>query len=97
VDFHDMEMRVFNSSPCPVRHSGTTRPREHQGIWQGPLQIVNGSAQGSWPYGTLYILRDENDLRQLYATFGDMTLAVTDEQANHLVALAIDRSVYRQR
>ena len=70
--YHDMELRVLNASPCPAIRR---RPGE------------------SFSYGNLYIHGEGQPL----ATFGDLTVPVTDEQANFLVALAKDRSIYKQR
>ena len=92
--FHDMELRVFNASPCPVERQGSPPPRGYQGIWQGPVHIENGRAQGSWPYGVLYILTEDE---KFFAVFGDSTVLVTPQEGNYLMTLAQNRSVYRQR
>lgn len=95
--FHDMELRVFNASPCEVRLSGSPRPRGHRGLWQGPWRIRNGQAQGSSVYDILYILEDEVIPEQRYATKGDLTIPVTCDQAFYLIAMAKDNSIYHQR
>lgn len=60
-----------------------------------PCDVKRTSPGGCWPYGTLYIYEDE--MGQVYATFGDLTVPVTIKQGYSLMALARDRSIYRQQ
>lgn len=78
--FRDMRLRVINCAPCPIN-----KPYSGPQYFQGTIHIEDGRATGSWPYGTLFILEEKG---QLYATFGDLTIPVSQEEALELKELA---------
>jgi hypothetical protein len=60
-----------------------------------PCPVSRQRPGGCFPYGTLYIY--EEGAGQFLATFGDLTIPVSDSEANSLMGLARDRSIYQQR
>jgi len=74
-EFTYMRLRIINASPCELRCHG--------------LQVEGGTPQGSWPYGTLFVILGQDDSpQQLYAVFGDLCIPVSHQEANVLTEIA---------
>lgn len=88
--FRDMRLRIINARGCvfpprrlvPVLNE---RPGERWPREVVPLRL--GCPGPCWPYGVLYLYRNEDkELEQ--ATFGDLTISVTFEEAGVLRDIA---------